>query len=54
MKYVLIIGILCIAALEAIALLKGVNGSILRIVIASLTGIIGLSIKTPNILKKAL
>lgn len=49
---VLIIGLLCITELEAIALMKGINGVLLTSVIAAITGLVGLSIKTPKILEK--
>lgn len=45
-------GIVCIAALEAFALYKGINGTIFAVVIAVIAGAIGVVIPTPNILKE--
>ena len=47
----IIIAILCIASLEAIALAKGINGSLLRIVIAAIMGLAGLATPAPKFAK---
>ena len=47
----IITAIICITILEAIALLNGINGNIMRIVIAAIAGLAGLATKTPKILE---
>ena len=49
---VLIIAIIAITILEAIALSLGINGNLLRVVIAVIAGLAGLATKTPKILEK--
>ena len=46
---IIITSIICITALEIIALLKGINGTILTIVVAILAAAIGVAIPTPEI-----
>ena len=41
---------MCITLLETIALLKGINGTILSVVIAAIAGLAGLATKRPAIL----
>jgi len=48
---VIITGIICITALEIIALLKGINGILLTTTIAILAAAIGVVIPTPKGLK---
>lgn len=48
---VLITAIICIAALEAIALSKGINGAMLTLAVAVIAGIAGVVIPTPKFLK---
>ena len=50
-KAVIITGICCITVLEAIALLKGVNGVLLTGAISAIVGVVCLAIPTPNVLK---
>ncbi len=45
------VAIICIALLEVVALLKGVNGNMLRIVIAAIAGLAGLATKRPKVLR---
>ena len=45
MKWTPIVAIVCIAALEVIALLQGINGAVFGIVIAALAGLGGYEIK---------
>ncbi|MCK4722493.1 MAG: hypothetical protein KAT75_04275 [Dehalococcoidia bacterium] len=45
MKWTPIVAIVCIAALEVVALLKGINGAVLGIVIAALAGLGGYEVK---------
>ena len=45
------IAIICIAGLETIALLKGINGNLLRITIAAIAGLAGLATKRPKVLR---
>ena len=44
---VLCVGVVCIAAMEIVALLKGLNGVLLTTVVAVVAAAIGLSIKNP-------
>lgn len=46
MKFVPIIAIICITALEWVALLNGVDGALFGIVIAAIAGLGGYQIKT--------
>lgn len=46
---VICVGVICITAMEIIALLKGVNGVLLTAVIGIVGAAIGLSIKNPFI-----
>ena len=48
----IIIAIICITALEALALYLGYNGSILTIAVGIIAGLAGLATKTPKILQK--
>lgn len=48
----IITAIICITFLEMIALLKGINGTILTLIIATIAGLAGLATKTPKILEK--
>lgn len=45
MKCTPIVAMVCIAALEVVALIKGVNGAVFGIVIAALAGLGGYEIK---------
>ncbi|KKM99770.1 hypothetical protein LCGC14_1144560 [marine sediment metagenome] len=45
------VAIICIALLEVVALLKGINGNMLRIVIAAIAGLAGLATKRPKVLR---
>jgi amino acid permease len=47
---IIICAIVCIAFIEAIALSNGIDGIVLSTVIATITGLVGLIIKTPKIL----
>lgn len=49
---VVVIAILIIGALEAIALTMGVNGLLFTTAIASISGLTGLTMKTPRILQR--
>ena len=48
---IILCGILCISALEAIALAYGFNGTMLRIVVIIIAAAIGITIPVPKILK---
>ena len=48
---IVVCGLICITALEAIALLKGINGVVLTAVIGVIAATIGLAIPTPKVLK---
>lgn len=53
MKHKIIItALICITALELFALYKGINGTILAIVIATIAGLAGLATPAPKILEK--
>lgn len=45
---IIITGIICIAGLEAMALYKGINGTIFVLVVAVLAGAIGVTVPTPK------
>ena len=45
MKWTPIIAIICIAGLEALALVKGINGALMGIAIAALAGLGGYQVK---------
>ena len=52
MKAIIIIGILSITGLEVYAIYSGHNGTVLKIAIGSIAGIIGLLLPTPRILRQ--
>ncbi len=52
MKKLLITAIICITALEITALLKGVNGTQLTMIVGVIAGLAGLATKTPKIMQK--
>ena len=45
MKWTPIVAMLCITALEVVALLKGINGAVFGVVIAALAGLGGYQIR---------
>lgn len=45
MKWTPIVAIICIAGLETLALVKGINGAVLSIVVATLAGLGGYELK---------
>ena len=45
---IILCAIICIASLEVVALLNGINGTILRIVIAAIAGLAGLMVPKPK------
>jgi len=45
MKWTVIVAIVCIAGLEALAMVKGVNGALFGIAIAAISGLGGYQIK---------
>ena len=47
---IIITAILCITLMELMAMWQGINGNILRIVIAAVAGLAGLATKRPKIL----
>ena len=49
---IVMLGLLCITLLEGIALLKGINGTLLTIVIAVIAATAGVSIPTPKFMKE--
>ena len=49
---VIITGLICLTALEAFALHKGIDGVILTTVMAIIAGAIGVMIPTPKVFKK--
>lgn len=48
----IIIAIICITVLEILALAKGINGGVLRIVIAAIAGLAGLATPAPKLTNK--
>ncbi len=48
---VVITGLICITALEIVALLMGLNGTLLKIVLVAIATTIGLKLNTPKFLK---
>jgi len=46
------VAIICIFVLEVLALAKGINGNLLRIVIAAIAGLAGLATPAPLIFQK--
>ena len=46
------IAIACITVLEAIAMYKGINGTLLTLSIATIAGLAGLKVKTPKFMEK--
>ena len=46
-----LIGILCLTIIEVIALLKGINGVVLTMVIGIIAAAIGITIPTPKFMK---
>ena len=48
---IIVTGIVCITALEAIALLKGINGTLLTVIVAAIAAMVGVAIPTPKVLK---
>ena len=49
---VILFGIACLTILEIVALLQGINGTMLMIVIAVIAGAIGVVIPTPKWVKQ--
>lgn len=52
MKWTPIVAMVCIAGLEALAIVKGINGAVLGIVIAAIAGLGGYEIKVLRDRKK--
>lgn len=52
MKWIPIIAMLCIAGLESLAMVKGINGALFGIVIAALAGLGGYEIKVVRDIRK--
>lgn len=52
MKWTPIVAMICIAGLEALAIVKGINGAVLGIVIAAIAGLGGYEIKVLRDRKK--
>ena len=48
---VIIVGLICLTCLEIVALMNGINGTVLTIVVGVIAGAIGISIPTPKVLK---
>ncbi len=48
---IVLVGILCLSALESIALVYGINGTLFTMVMVIIAGAIGVTIPTPKILK---
>ena len=48
----ILVAIVCITAIELVALAKGVNGTILTLVVGTVAGLGGLATKRPNIIKR--
>ena len=46
------VGLVCLTALECFALHKGINGTLLKIVLIAIAGVIGISIPAPKFLKQ--
>ena len=49
---IICVGMVCLTAAEIFALSQGINGTIFAIFVAVIAGTIGVTIPTPNILKK--
>ena len=49
---VVVTAIVCLALIECVALMKGVNGTLMSVMIAVIAGLAGWSIPTPKILQK--
>ena len=47
----LVIGILCLTAIEVVALLKGVNGVVLTMVVGAIATAIGITVPKPRWIK---
>ena len=47
----IVVAIICIAGLEALALMKGHNGVLLTMSVAAIAGLAGLATKRPKILR---
>lgn len=45
------VGLLCLTALEALALSQGINGTLLKIVLIVIAGVIGVAVPTPKMLQ---
>ena len=48
----ILVAIVCITAIELVALAKGVNGTILTLVVGTVAGLGGLATKRPAILRR--
>lgn len=51
LKFV-ITAIICLTIIEAIALMNGINGTLLRFVVITIAALVGLVIPTPKILRR--
>ena len=43
-------GLVCLTGLECFALSQGINGTVLKLVLIAIAGVIGISIPTPKVL----
>ena len=51
MKWTICVGLICLTIIECYALSKGINGTLMLLVVAAIAGAIGVSIPTPNFMK---
>lgn len=47
-KIVLVAGLSALTIIESVALLNGINGTLLMVVVAVIAGVVGVSIPTPK------
>ena len=47
---IIITGLICITFLEAIALAKGINGTLLTVVIGVIAAVLGVAVPTPKVM----
>ncbi len=50
-KSIIISGLICITILESIALLKGINGTLLTMVIGAILLTVGVAVPTPKVMQ---
>jgi len=49
---IVVIGLVCLTVLECFAMSQGINGWLLRLIVITIAAVIGITIPTPDFIKK--